>query len=399
DAMIQTPEELARLIDRIVECRCVSLDTEFVWERTYFPRLGLVQAALPGGECVLIDAVCGLDLTPLGRVLGDSEIIKILHDAQQDLTILRRVTGTFPRHVFDTRCAAGFVGLGATVSLQELLGATLGIELSKTETRTDWLQRPLSERQISYALDDVRYLVAARDEQLNRIRRLGHERWLYEELAGYDAEELYQDRDPAVQYDRIKGSGRLSARKLAVLRELTAWREVEARRRDIPRDHLISDRSLLVIAQRIPRSADELSSLNGLPRNTVARYGKKLTGCVMAGLNLPKRYCPPTPPRHRRPNVRSLVNKALAVVRDRASSARIDPTMVVTRAELNALAHEARRAKPEEHRVLMGWRREFVGADVLELFLRSGHTEDQQSNEHAPMNEEASGDGQMSISE
>ncbi len=377
--MIQTSEELAGLIDRMVECRCVSLDTEFVWERTYFPRLGLIQAALPGGECVLIDAVRELDLSPLGCVLADSAILKILHDAQQDLTILRRVTGSSPRNVFDTRCAAGFVGLGATVSLQELLGATLGVELAKTETRTDWLQRPLSERQISYALDDVRYLVAAHDELLNRIRQLSHERWLREELSGYDSEELYQDRDPAVQYDRIKGSGRLSARKLAVLQELAAWREVEARRRDIPRDHLITDRALLLIAQRIPRSLDELSALNGLPRNTASRYGKKLVGCVMAGLNLPKRYCPPTPPRHRRPNVRSLVNKALAVVRDRASSARIDPTLVATRAELNVLAHEARNADPRRHRILLGWRREFVGADILELFLRSGQGTELQS--------------------
>jgi ribonuclease D len=180
--MIESPEHLASLVDSIRASGRVALDTEFVWERTYFPRLGIVQAGLCDGECALIDACAGFPLIALGPVLADTSIQKVLHDAQQDLTILRRASGESPRNIFDTRTAAGFAGFAATVSLQDLMASLLGIELPKTETRTDWLRRPLTEKQVEYALDDVRYLFRARDALLQRARDMGNEAWLLEEM-------------------------------------------------------------------------------------------------------------------------------------------------------------------------------------------------------------------------
>lgn len=366
--MIQTHEEVLRLADSIRTAGCVALDTEFVWERTFFPRLGLIQAGLPGGACCIVDATAGADLEPLGRILEDNSVQKILHDAHQDLTILRRATGAYPRNVFDTRCAAGFVGLTATISLQDLLEKAIGVSLPKTETRTDWLRRPLSDKQISYALDDVRFLANVRDELIQRARSVGTEEWMREELTTYDEPSLYDDRDPRCQYERVKGMGRLSSRKLSVLRETTAWREEEARRRDIPRDHVIPDRTLLAVAQRIPRSENELAALEGISRNGLSRYGSLVLEKVEVGMHVPRRLCPRHTRRHRRPNVKSLVDDALKLLRNRCREAHVDPTLVVTRSELTSLAHEARSADPEKHRLMRGWRHGFVGREIHELF-------------------------------
>ena len=183
--MIDTASGLRSLVDRARKTGVVALDTEFVWERTYYPQLGLVQVGLSDDDCSLVDAAA-LDLTPLGEILEDPAIVKILHDAQQDLSLLRRATGSAARNVFDTQLAAGFVGLSATASLQDLVQALFDVTLPKTATRTDWLRRPLSDEQVDYALDDVRYLPEAREILLDRAERLGRAGWMAEELDAGD---------------------------------------------------------------------------------------------------------------------------------------------------------------------------------------------------------------------
>ncbi|MEW6750042.1 MAG: HRDC domain-containing protein, partial [Candidatus Latescibacterota bacterium] len=252
--MIDTPEALRTLVAQIRRCPSVALDTEFVWESTYYPRLGLVQLGLDDGTCHLVDAVALPDLAPLAEIIAAADLPKILHDAPQDLTILRRATGASPRNVFDTRCAAGLAGLSSTSSLLQLASTVLGVELDKTASRTNWLQRPLSPAQARYAVEDVRCLPPLRDALLARIRRLGRESWLREELLALDDPRLYEERDPREQYQRIKGAGRATPRELAVLRELAAWREEEARRSDRPRGRILSDDVLLHLARRKPRT-------------------------------------------------------------------------------------------------------------------------------------------------
>ncbi|HPK37407.1 MAG TPA: ribonuclease D, partial [Kiritimatiellia bacterium] len=152
--LITTAADLADLNTRLLRAEAVALDTEFFWERTFYPVLGLVQLATPDG-CWLVDAVCLKDLSALAPLIASPSVTKVLHDAPLDLTILARATGAVPRSVFDTRLAAGFAGLSATLSLQALLQEVLGVTIAKGETRSNWLRRPLSENQIRYAAEDV----------------------------------------------------------------------------------------------------------------------------------------------------------------------------------------------------------------------------------------------------
>jgi ribonuclease D len=346
----------------------VALDTEFVWERTYYPKLGVVQIGFSEEECFLIDVPALEDLSPLGRILADPEIQIILHDAQQDLTILRRATGAFPRNVFDTRCAAGFVGLSSVLSLSDLMRQVIDQELPHNETRTNWLHRPLSKKQEAYALDDVRYLPATRQTLLDHARKRHLEAWLQEELGGYDAPELYEERDPRLQFRRLKGAGRFSARDLAVLRELAAWREEEARYRDRPRSYIIPDKMLLTCVRRKPRSPAALKSVKGLSERKIRHYGALILEAIETGLAVraEERPQPLEPPRDKRP-FREQLDLAVAHLKQKSMEQEIDPPLVATRSEIEKLVMEGRNAPPERHRLLRGWRREFLGTELLAL--------------------------------
>lgn len=363
--MIDTAEALRSLVDRAREVGFVALDTEFVWERTYYPQLGIIQLGFSKEDCYLVDAGA-LDLSPLGPVLADAGIVKILHDARQDLLLLRRATGAYARNVFDTQLAAGFVGLSATLSLGDLVQALFGVTLPKTATRTDWLRRPLSDDQVDYALDDVRYLPAARDLLLERARERNRAHWVAEELELYDDPVLYEEKDPWTQYERVNGTGRLDARQLAVLRELAAWREVEARRQDRPRNHVVPDAVLAQVARYTPRSPGAMRQVRGqFDRN---RYEKRLIEAVEAGL---ARAPEERPRRPEQPVYDEVSNArtdfALAYVKGKGLAEGVDPQMVATRADVTALVYAGHGAAPADHDLLSGWRREFIGAELQQI--------------------------------
>ena len=358
--MIHTAQALAELVKRALDCERVALDTEFVWNRTYYPKLGVIQVALASGDCHLIDSMAIADLSPLGALLERTEVELILHDAQQDLAILRRVTGAFPRNVFDTRCAAGLANMSSTISLAELLEQTLGVVLDKTETLTNWVRRPLSEDQLAYAIEDVRYLHEVRDVLRARVEEIGRSTWLAEEMAAYDDPRLYEERDPREQFTRIKGRGRASRRELAILRELTAWREEEAQRRDRPRNHILADETLVVLARRKPRSLEELGRLRTRGKR---RYDHCVLEQIRRGLAVPDAECPPRP---RRPQldkkvVERKLAQSMAYLRRQSDAAQIDAPFVAARAEVRNLVCAAVAATPEDHRLLRGWRRDFIG--------------------------------------
>ena len=358
--MIHTAQLLAELVERALDCERVALDTEFVWNRTYYPKLGVIQVALAGDRCHLIDSVAIADLSPLGALLEHAEVELILHDAQQDLAILRRVTGAFPRNVFDTRCAAGLANMSSTSSLAELLEQTLGVVLDKTETLTNWVRRPLSEDQLAYAVEDVRYLHEVRDVLRGRLEAIGRSTWLAEEMVAYDEPRLYAERDPREQFTRIKGMGRASSRELAILRELAAWREKEAQRCDRPRNRVLTDETLVLLARRKPQSLKELGRLHKLGNR---RYNRCILEQIHRGLAVPDEECPRQP---RQPDLdKDVVERKLAqsmsYLRRQSDAAQIDAPFVATRAEVRNLVLDAVAATPEDHRLLRGWRRDFIG--------------------------------------
>ncbi len=245
----------------------IALDTEFVFERTFRPRLGIIQIAA-GGEIALVDAVRITDLSPLAELFQVASGRKILHSGSGDVPILRRATGATLRPLFDTQIAAAFAGLGPSLSYAALIRELFAVELPKHETRTDWLRRPLSPEQLRYAAEDVEHLAAAAAELERRLCDLGRLEWALEdsaELAELDSEAA----PPAEAWRRVRGLDRLPPRGRAVARALAAWRESEAERLDLARPFLLRDETLLALARAERRdghfgiTAQELAKLPG----------------------------------------------------------------------------------------------------------------------------------------
>ena len=217
----------------------LAFDTEFFWERTYYPVLGLIQIAADEQNCWLIDTISIKDLSPLGEILASESIVKILHDAPQDLWILRMACHCEAVNLFDTRLAAGFAGLDSTCSLKKLLFDLFAIDLAKDQTRSDWTRRPLSPEQIQYAGDDVIYLPKTREELL---RRCNESLWMAEEMKRLET--ITPEKTPEQLLQRVRGLQRMPALEQAILREFLAWREETARKLDRPRSHVIQDETL-----------------------------------------------------------------------------------------------------------------------------------------------------------
>lgn len=355
--MLATPADLGKFIAAGADRSVIALDTEFFWERTFYPVLGVLQAAFSRAECFLIDAVALKDLSALGPILVDPGPVKILHDAEQDLTIIARAAKAFPKNVFDTRRMAGFVALSCSLSLSDLLRELLGVELAKTQTRTNWLRRPLSAKQIAYAEDDVRYLPAMREEILRRARALGREAWIASEQVEYDNQALYEEKSPHDYFRRLKSSKRLSAQQLAVLREVCAWREYEARRQDRPRGHILPDGILSSLALKSPRSLRELSNLQGLGQEEIRRYGPALLQVIDKANALAEADYPVPRTRPRNPEeMGRRVDAFLAAIREKCAGLNIDPQLVGSRPDITALLHAGPEAEPARHRLLRGWR-------------------------------------------
>ncbi len=363
--MIDTPDALAALISKARLQPCVAVDTEFVWERTYYANLGVVQVGWSMEEAYLIDTVA-LDgqLHALGWLLEDVAVRKVLHDAPQDLQILHRATGAHARNVFDTRIAAGFAGLGGTLSLQRLLRATVNVDLPKTESRSDWLKRPLTASQITYAQDDVRYLCAAAADIERRVREAGRIDWMMEELATLETPDLYAERNPDEMESRVKGTGRMRTRERSVVRELAGWREIEARDRNLPRRHVISDEAVVLLAKKRPTDPDDAAQLKGVPR----RYADALVSAIATGMDRAKSD-PPTQDNSRIEDetVGARVDLMLAYLKGRGIAEGVDPSLVANRSDILDVADYGGDGPAPELALLKGWRRDFIGDDLIRL--------------------------------
>jgi ribonuclease D len=293
DTLIQNKNDLQKLIQLAKQTDAIALDTEFVWERTYFPQLGLIQIALSNEDCYLVDPCAIDDLSPLGQLLADRSIVKILHDAPQDLVILHRATGAVPQNIFDTRLAAGFSNLPATLSLCNLARELLDITLSKTETRTNWMQRPLSSEQIAYALNDVRYLRAIRVILLSRIIGPKIKAWLQEELNLLNNPATYSGPSIDRRFRKIRGAGSLDRQGLAILKNMTIWREGMARKINRPRGHVVKDSILLELAKKRPRTIESLRETAVLSARAFKKYGKFIAAIVDESCNQNPSSYPP----------------------------------------------------------------------------------------------------------
>jgi ribonuclease D len=333
----------------------VGLDTEFMRERTYYAQLCLLQLAAPG-VAVCVDTLAVADLTPLRALAASPATTKIIHAARQDLEVLEPALGRVAP-LFDTQVAAALCGFPAQVGYADLVREILGVDLHKSQTRTDWSRRPLTDAQIDYALDDVRHLDALRQALLGRLAQLGREAWLAEEMAALADEPLATEPDRA--WERLKGIRELDEHRQRVARRLAAWREERAIRSDRPRGWILPDAALRDIVANVPRDAAALARTRELPEGILARSGARILELVAECE--PPAVLPPLPQRRRpEPDEVQRQGRLGTVLKAVAAELKLAPELLATRRDLDRMAAGQRDVAP-----LRGWRRAVVGEPLV----------------------------------
>jgi ribonuclease D len=366
-SLITDTAALTAFCERLRGADAIAVDTEFLRERTYWPKLCLVQVA-GDGEAAAIDPLAGeIDLTPLFALLTAPETIKVFHAGGQDLEIFFHETGRLPAPVFDTQLAAMVCGFGDQVSYETLVAKLTKSKVDKGSRFTDWSLRPLSQRQIDYALGDVVHLLTVYRKLNERLKRSGRAGWLAEDLAALTDPASYAV-EPRQSFRRIKTRGG-NARFLAVLRELAAWREREAQTRDLPRAWVLRDEALLEIAHQQPRTADALARTRGMAKKFAdGEQGAALLAAVRRGLELPEGECPtPEARRDVPPSVGPVAELLKVVLKMKCEDSGVAQRLVASAAEIELIAALGEAADVP---ALHGWRRQVFGEAALRV--RSG---------------------------
>ncbi len=342
---------LAEVVGEIASVEEYGLDTEFHRERTYYPRLALLQVAY-GDQVALIDPLA-VDVAGFVAVVA-GPALAVLHAADQDLEVLERACGAVPARLFDTQLAAGFDGM-STPSLGTLVERVLGWRLEKGDQLTDWTRRPLDDRQLSYAASDVAYLLTLRDRLAERLGALGRLAWAEEECAAV----LARPRGPVPPDEawwRLKHARQLRGRDRQVAQAVAAWRERRAQRLDVPTRYVLSDLALVSIAHRPPRSRLELEAVRGLDVRGLGPAAGELLDAIAEGLALPPEAVRPPPGPPAESVARPAASLGAAWVASRSRQLGIDTSLLATRADLAAFFKE----RPEG-RLTTSWRDELVG--------------------------------------
>jgi ribonuclease D len=362
-SLIATTAELGAFCDELARTDVVTVDTEFMRERTFWPRLCLIQAAGPERAAAIDPLAEGIDLAPFHALMADRSVLKVFHAARQDVEILLRLTGRVPEPLFDTQIAAMVCGFGESVGYETLVAELAGATLDKTSRFTDWSRRPLTEKQLHYALADVIHLREVYSALRERLAQNGREPWLAEEMATLTDPATY-DNEPDEAWRRLKIRSR-DRRFLAVVKELAAWREREAQRRDVPRNRVLRDDALLDIAGQRPRTVADLARARSVPRGTAeGALGVALLEAVARGLETPAADCPAPPDLRRLPEgIGPLVELLKVLLKTNCEEAGVAQRLVANVADLEFIAADD--GAPVA--ALKGWRRELFGADALAL--------------------------------
>lgn len=361
DLYIDTAEALTGLCHQLRDSPWIALDTEFIREKTYYPRLCLLQVA--NEELVAcVDPLALDNLDPLLAILYDPALTKVLHSAHQDLEIFFNLRGAVPCPVFDTQIAATVLGQAEQVGYARLVKALLGVDLDKSQTRTNWCHRPLKPAQIAYAADDVRYLCDVYRLQRSRLEAGNRLAWLADDFAGLCEPDKYQVQ-PGQAWRRIKGSRNLRGVQLAVLRALAAWREQRASASNRPRKWIVSDDVLLDLARSMPGDKERFQLIRGLEPGLIKRHGDTLLELIATARTEPPEQWPSPPSRLQlNPEQEALVEAMLAVVRLRGSQKGVSPQTLASRKDLERLV-----AGDPDIPLLQGWRAALAGHEVQAL--------------------------------
>ena len=354
---------LAALCGRLAAEPFITIDTEFMRERTYYPELCVVQLA-GAQDVAVIDALApGLDLQPLGVLLADLGVVKVFHAARQDAEIFLERFGSVPAPLFDTQVAAMVAGFGDQVGYDALVGSLTGGHIDKAHRFSDWSARPLSPAQVSYAAADVTHLRQVYERLQDKLARDGRLDWVAEEMAVLAQPGTYRPQ-PEAMWERLRPRT-ANRRMLGLLRAAAAWREREAQRVNIPRQRLLKDESLLEIAATAPTSAEALARVRGISRGFAeGRSGAGLVAALQDAAVLPESALPDAPRAKDGPRASpALVSLLKVLLAAKCEEHNVAPKLLASSDDLDRLAAEAAPDIPALH----GWRREMFGMDALAL--------------------------------
>lgn len=372
--LITTSQELCALLEELrqprPECngqRIFAYDSEFIGESTYRPRLCLLQVATPQ-HITFIDPLADIDLSPFWEIFGESGIRKIVHAGEQDLEPVVRA-GIEPANVIDTQVIAGFAALPYPTSLARLVEHAVGVRLGKGLTFTQWDQRPLSKKQLAYAADDVRFLLALACALIEQLEQSGAMPWAREECER--RARLAARNDAQQPWERVRGIGHMSGQQLAVVRELAAWRDEVAQAADLPPRALLRDEVLVDLARRPPKELAILAQVRHLPRPVAEHHGREILAAIERG-----RAADPIAlgPRGREPTLAEKFagDAAFSLLQTIAIGRGIDPALLANRRDVESFALLAARGKPlNNHPLMHGWRRAAAG-ELLHKLISSG---------------------------
>ena len=360
--MISTTDALEIACARMRRAAHVTVDTEFLRETTFWPKLCVVQLADDEGPEVVDALAPGIDLQPLFELMADEGVLKIFHSGRQDIEIFHHLSGKVPHPVFDTQVAAMVLGYGDSISYDQLVQRTVGITLDKSSRFTDWSRRPLSDEQITYAIADVTHLRVVYDKLAADLERRGRAGWLVEEMEVLTSPATYEAH-PEHAWQRFRSRLR-KPRDLAVMMEVAAWREREAQGRDVPRSRVLKDDALVEVATRAPRTVDALGALRAFPRGYErSRAGQEILEAVGRGLELDPTLLP-TIERDAggggNPATVELLKVLLRMIADKNAVA---AKVIANIDDLERIAADDEAEIPALH----GWRRELFGEAALKL--------------------------------
>lgn len=370
--LITTNAALRDLCKNLSTCPFITVDTEFMREKTYYAKLCLLQISGPDKKAHAIDVLAKeeeLDLAPLWELMANPDILKVFHAARQDLEIIYQLSGLLPMPLYDTQIAAMVCGYGDQVGYEALVTDICKEKVDKSSQFTDWTHRPLSAKQLNYALGDVIHLVDIYEHLRQKIDKKTRGHWVAEEMLGLLDTKLY-NFPPREAWRRLKLRSP-KPRDLAVLRELAAWREEEAQRKDIPRGRILKDETLLDLTYQKPASEDELARIRGISSDMArGKFGKRVLEVIAAGMNVPEAECP-------RPEIKAPLNPRLIptvemfkmLLRLQCAEHDVAARLVASSDDIDdfAMAPDDK-TLPINH----GWRHEIFGAEAHDML--SGKT-------------------------
>ncbi len=361
--MIITTEELAQACARLKNSDFVTVDTEFLRETTFWPKLCVIQIANPD-YAVVVDALAeGLDLEPFFELMRNTDIVKVFHAARQDIEIIYHLGGFVPSPLFDSQVAAMVCGFGDSVSYDQLVSKVTGEQIDKSSRFTDWSRRPLTNKQLAYALADVTHLRDVYQFLKKQLAQKGRHHWVEDEMATLSSIDTYRT-DPAKAWQRMKLRVR-KPRDLAVLKELAFWREQEAQKRDIPRNRVIKDDAIFEVATQKPQTSEALGHLRTIPRGFErSRHAEEILKAVKRAMEISEDDLPEVPKGRPSPDGASAAVDLLKVLlKMKSESFGVAPKVIATVDDLDKIAS----GEDAQVQALSGWRSELFGEDAVRL--------------------------------